>query len=203
MNDKNAALISILDTVLNASIPLVGISVLEVLNSLFTLLIKTVQYHPFLPRQVEDDEQPITAAVEDEKNAQYADIIQKGLVHCSGGLASQTYYENQLNDITGYLISKLRPNTSLEYVDGMPIHDYRLIVLCCLDSVVNGSKQVILPNSSEAEIRIVGSTIPFDAWNPALTLLCDKNPLCRIAFGKSLYGFLDSVTPKVTSESTE
>jgi hypothetical protein len=201
MNDKCAALISILDTILNANIPLVGISVLEVLNSLFTLLIKTTQYHPFLKQQLEDE--PAVTDKLDEKNGQYADIIQRGLIHSFGGLAAQIYYENQLNDITGYLISKLRPNTSLEYVDGMPIHDYRLIVLYCLDSVVAGSKQAILPNTSEAEIRIVGSIIPFDAWNPALTLLCDKNPNTRIAFSKSLYGFLDNITPKITSETSE
>lgn len=177
MNEKYAALISILDSTLNANIPLVGISVLEVLNSLFTLLIKSTQHHPFLNTESE-----------------YANIIQQGLVNSMGGLASQTYYENQLNDIMGYLVSKLRPNTSLEYVDGMLIHDYRMIVLCCMDSIVSGSKR----NTSENDI---GSNIPLDTWNPALGLLCDKNPKTRIAFCKSLDGFFSSITCKLTSNT--
>lgn len=197
MNDKHAALISILDAILNANIPLVGISVLEVLNSLFTLLIKTTQYYPFLTKPDQEID------INDEKNSKYAETIQRGLIHSIGGLASQIYYENQLNDIIGYLVSKLRPNTSLEYVDGMLIHDYRLIVLCCLDSVVLGSKQVLLLNSSEAEIRMMTSQFPLEAWNPALELLHDKNPMTRIAFSKSLYGFLQIITPKVISESSE
>ncbi|KAI8054905.1 hypothetical protein BDF21DRAFT_403980 [Thamnidium elegans] len=172
MNEKYACLISILDAILNANVPLVGISVLEVLNSLFTLLIKTTLHHPFLATRSE-----------------YANTIQQGLVNSMGGLASQDYYENQLNDMMGYLVSKLRPNTSLEYVDGMLLHDYRLIVLCCMDSVVLGSKQT---NQDTSNCKI-----PLDSWNPALGLLCDKNPMTRIAFNKSLDGFLSSVNSKV------
>lgn len=178
INDKHAALISILDTILNANTPLVGISVLEVLNSLFTLLIKTTQYQPFLSTEG------------------YAQVIQRGLVHSIGGLATQTYYENQLNDIIGYLVSKLRPNTSLEHVDGMSIYDYRCIVMCCLDSVALGSKQAALVPNSTIEF-------PLEAMNPALELLVDKNPMTRIAFSKTLYGFLQIISPKVTSESSE
>lgn len=197
VNDKQASLISILDTILNANIPLVGISVLEVLNSLFNHLIKTTQYHPFLSSQSD----PIDE--NDEKSTQYATVIQHGLVKSIGGLASQTYYDNQLSDIIGYLISKLRPNTALEYVDTMSIYDYRIIVLCCLDSIVDGSQKVILQNSSEAELNIAGGQFPLDAWNPALSLLNDKNARTRIAFSKSLYNFLQNMTPKVTSDPTE
>jgi hypothetical protein len=190
INDKNAALVSILDTILNANMPLVGVSVLEVLNSLFTLLMKTMSFHTFNPSAQ-------LPANHDEKT-DYATTIQHGLVHCIGGLATQIYYDNQLNDMIGYLISKLRTSTSLEYVDDILIHDYRVIVLCCVDSVVQGSKHVISPDSSQAEIRISGPKLPMEAWNPALGLLYDKNPKTRLVFTKSLYGFLQNLPPKIT-----
>jgi hypothetical protein len=177
----------------------VGISVLEVLNSLFNHLVKTTQYQPFFAQP--SQQQPIDES--DEKSIQYATVIQHGLVQSIGGLASQTYYDNQLSDMIGYLISKLRPNTALEYVDNMSIYDYRIIVLCCLDSIVNGSKKVMLQNSSEAELNVVGGQFPLDAWNPALGLLNDKNSKTRIAFSKSLYNFLQHMPPKITSDPTE
>lgn len=170
INDKYAALVSILDSILNANTPLVGISVLEVLNSLFTLLIKTTHHHTFLSHDGGED---------------YGHVIQRGLVHSIGGLATQTYYENQLNDMVGYLVSKTRPNTSLESVDTMSIYDYRLIVLCCLNSVVMGASKQTLESTD--------NPFPYEALNPALELLHDKNPLTRIAFSKSLYGVLQTV----------
>ncbi|EPB87379.1 hypothetical protein HMPREF1544_05805 [Mucor circinelloides 1006PhL] len=202
MDDKHTSLISSLDSILNANVPLVGISVLEVLNNLFTLLIKSTQYHAFKVSTVVDSN--IQGEIMDaEKTTDHANLIQQGLVHCIGGLATQNYYDNQLNDMIGYLTSKLRTNTSLEQVDGMLIHDYRSIVLCCLDSVVQGSKSAISPNSSEAEIRIAGTKIPLDAWNPALGLLCDKNSKTRMSFAKCLYDFLQNIPPKVSMESTD
>lgn len=206
INEKYAALVLILDSILNANIPLVGISVLEVLNSLFNSLVKSTQYHPF-PTQLHEND--VTTAVtdpvdeKDEKNTQYATTIQSGLVHSIGGLASQTYYENQMRDMVGYLVSKLRPNTALEYVDTMLIHDYRIIALCCLDSIVSGSQNVIAQNSSEAEFNLVVSQFPLDAWIPALALLNDKNSRTRLAFSKTLYTFLLNMIPKVTSDPLE
>ncbi|CAO3655219.1 unnamed protein product [Mucor hiemalis] len=200
INEKYAALILILDSILNANIPLVGISVLEVLNSLFNSLIKSTQYNPF-PTQQHDIEVAVVDAVDekDEKSTQYATTIQSGLVHSIGGLASQIYYENQMSDMVGYLVSKLRPNTALEYVDTMLIHDYRTIALCCLDSIVSGSQNAIPQNSSEAEFNLVVSQFPLDAWMPALPLLNDKNSRTRLAFSKTLYTFLLNMIPKVTS----
>lgn len=202
--EKYAALVLILDSILNANIPLVGISVLEVLNSLFNSLIKSTQYNPF-PTQQQDKEVAVVDLVDekDEKSTQYATTIQSGLVHSIGGLASQIYYENQMSDMVGYLVSKLRPNTALEYVDTMLIHDYRTIALCCLDSIVSGSQNVIPQNSSEAEFNLVVSQFPLDAWIPALALLNDKNSRTRLAFSKTLYTFLLNMIPKVTSDPLE
>lgn len=169
--EKHAAMVSILDTILNADIPLVGISVLEVLNTLFTHLIKSVQDgHSF--RETEPTDLP--------GKLEYA--IQQGLVHSIGGLASQTYYLNQLNDITGYIISKLRVgNNSLETVEGLPIKEYRRVVLKCLDLVTvssSASSKDSQKDDSESNENtpVYSNSVTLDAWVPALGLLVDKTP---------------------------
>lgn len=164
---KNAALITVLDTVLNASIPLVGISVLEVLNSLFALLIKH------------------------QNKTDKGEAIYQKLVHSIGGLASQTYYDNQLNDVISYLVSKLRVNTPLENVDGIELHQYRMIVLNCLESVVDKSV-----DSSSSEN--MDSCIPLNAWTPSVGLLCDKNKWTRIAFCLTFSHFLQNIVTRST-----
>ncbi|RCH80384.1 hypothetical protein CU098_002979, partial [Rhizopus stolonifer] len=103
------------------------------------------------------------------------------LVHAIAGLGSQLYYTNQFNDMIGYLISKLRPHTSLETVDKMPIEEYRALVLTCLDSVVQGYKQCTT------------GAVPLEAWSSGLGLLDDPHPQTRLGFSKSLYVFLQSV----------
>ena len=169
--EKHASLVSILDTILNANIPLVGISVLEVLNTLFTHLIKSVQDgHSFSEQEPTD----LPGKLE------YA--IQRGLVHSIGGLASQTYYLNQLNDITGYIISKLRVgNTTLETIEGLPVQEYRRVVLKCLNLVTVSSsttaqEQNQEPDSNNENAPIYGNAVTLDAWVPALGLLLDKTP---------------------------
>ncbi|KAI8885042.1 hypothetical protein K501DRAFT_271108 [Backusella circina FSU 941] len=166
---KNAALVIVLDTVLNANIPLVGISVLEVLNSLFALLIKQ-------HKKTENEE---------EKE------VSEKLVHSIGGLASQTYYDNQLNDVISYLVSKLRVNTPLENVDGVDLYQYRMVVLNCLESVVDKSVKANDSDNSD-------SFIPLDAWTPSLGLLCDKNKWTRIAFCLTFSHFLQNMVTRST-----
>lgn len=188
--EKHAALVSILDTILNADIPLVGISVLEVLNTLFTHLIKSVQDgHAF--RESEPTDLP--------GKLEYA--IQQGLVHSIGGLASQTYYLNQLNDITGYIISKLRVgNNSLETVEGLPIKEYRRVVLKCLDLVTVSSSasskdsQKEDSESNNENTPVYSHSVTLDAWVPALGLLTDKTPETRIDFAVTLVHYLEATS---------
>jgi hypothetical protein len=161
--EKHASLISILDTILNANIPLVGISVLEVLNSLFIHLIKSVQDFKGLKE-------------ESEGELEYT--IQHGLAHSIGGLASQTYYLNQLNDITGYIISKLRVNnTSIDIVDGLPIEEYRTVVLKCLDLVTTNTSNTQNDDaeSNNENTLVYHNTITLDTWIPALGLLTNES----------------------------
>lgn len=162
ITEKRASLISILDTILNANVPLVGISVLEVLNSLFTHLIKSVHGRDYC------DEAPDASDV----TAMYVYAVHQGLAHSIGGLASQTYYQNQLNDIVGYIIAKLRAGTALERVEDLPIQQYRRVALVCLDLIVSTSKE----SAAEDEYNNAGNEISLSSWLPAIGLLTDRIP---------------------------
>ncbi|KAG0174110.1 plasma membrane localization protein [Apophysomyces sp. BC1021] len=180
ITNKHGSLVSVLDTILNANIPLVGISVLEVLNSLFTNLIKSLQGSHFREKEPDQNDEAST----------YEFAIHQGLAHSIGGLASQTYYQNQLNDITGYIIAKLRAGTTLEQVDGLPITEYRRVALKCLDFVASAGKEVTeADNEDQCDISVASS---LDTWIPAVGLLTDKRSETRVDFAMTLVRYLDS-----------
>ncbi|KAI8143040.1 hypothetical protein BJV82DRAFT_613248 [Fennellomyces sp. T-0311] len=180
VSEKLASLVSILDTILNASIPLVGISVLEVLNSLFTHLIKALQGREFR------DASPTDAS---DSSAMYEYAIHQGLAHSIGGLASQTYYQNQLNDVTGYVIAKLRAGTTLDHVEGLPIQEYRRVALICLDLIVATSKDAGAEDEYASD-----NTISLSSWLPAISLLTDRVAETRVEFAQTLTRYLESTT---------
>ncbi|KAI9315520.1 hypothetical protein BX666DRAFT_1878752 [Dichotomocladium elegans] len=180
ISEKSAALVSILDTILNANVPMVGISVLEVLNSLFTHLIKSLNGRNYR-REAPD---PSNA------NATYEYAVHQGLAHSIGGLASQTYYQNQLNDIVGYIIAKLRAGTPLDYVEDMPIHQYRNVALICLEMIIAASKESLDNDSYDSAANGIALT----SWIPALGLLTDKHLDTRLDFAATLTRFLEVTT---------
>lgn len=149
MSSKQASIVSILDITLNDNTPLLGVSVLEILNSLFNTLVKAALYN------AEDKQRSLE--------------VQQRLIHSIGGLASHTYYENQLYDMAGYLASKLKPYTTLDSVDHLPIYTYRCLVLACLDTIHH---------------------LPFESLKNGLGLLEDKDTKTRWLFCKSFYQHL-------------
>ena len=175
MLEKHASLVSILKAVLNADIPLVGISVLEVLNSLFIHLMKSVQ--DFKTFQEQQD----TMA--------YA--IQQGLCHSIGGLATQTYYLNQLNDITGYLIAKLKVGNTMATQDSLPMKVYRHVVLRCLDLVVSSCTDEPTENELDHAVTVYSNSVTLDIWTPALGLLTDQASETRVDFASILIHYLE------------
>ncbi|RCH88033.1 plasma membrane localization protein, partial [Rhizopus stolonifer] len=182
---KHASLVSILDTILDANIPLVGISVLEVLNSLFIHLVQSVQdFKVFLREKPSASEYMLVYA------------IQHGLAHSIGGLATQTYYLNQLNDITGYLIAKLKVGNTATSLDGLAMKDYRSVVLECLDLVMTASSvQEKVKEDTESHhesMSAYSSSITLDVWTPALGLLTEKELQTRVEFGALLAHYLQT-----------
>ncbi|KAG0854732.1 hypothetical protein G6F17_006102 [Rhizopus arrhizus] len=149
MSSKQASIVSILDITLNDDTPLLGVSVLEILNSLFNTLVKAAMYNA--------------------EDKQHSLEVQQHLIHSIGGLASHTYYENQLYDMASYLASKLKPYTTLDSVDHLPIYKYRCLVLACLDTIHH---------------------LPLESLKNGLGLLEDKDTKTRWLFCKSFYQHL-------------
>lgn len=162
-----------LHSTLNADLPLVGISVMEVMNTTFTYLIKVIQNKP--------ECQNVPSKAEEGSNYSYA--VYNGLLHSISGLARHIYYSNQVNDIIGYLITKLRPQTTLREVEGMPIARYRQTLLKCLTLVLQKS-------SSKNDDNTTKSQISLDVLVPALALLSDEDEATRIQFSQTLLVFI-------------
>lgn len=172
-NKKQACVVAMLHSTLNADLPLVGISVMEVMNTTFTYLIKVIQNKP--------ECQNVPSKAEEGSNYSYA--VYNGLLHSISGLARHIYYSNQVNDIIGYLITKLRPQTTLREVEGMPIARYRQTLLKCLTLVLQKS-------SSKNDDNTTKSQISLDVLVPALALLSDEDEATRIQFSQTLLVFI-------------
>ncbi|KAL0080156.1 hypothetical protein J3Q64DRAFT_1642542, partial [Phycomyces blakesleeanus] len=171
---KDASLAAILDVVLGDPIGLVGISVLEVLNAIFGVLIQSIRSHGFREHKPEKtDTQGI-----------YEFTIHRSLVHCIGGLASHTYYQNQQKDMIGYIISKLRVSTTLDTINEMPLETYRRVALVCLD-------RLLCKSTDEVSL---------DTWMPALGLFSDKISSTRLAFANTMTRFLSTNLAKNDSK---
>ncbi|KAI8340545.1 hypothetical protein BC941DRAFT_417525 [Chlamydoabsidia padenii] len=200
INGKEASLVSILDTVLNSNLPLVGISVLEVLNSLFGYLIKSLQggreFREQKPRESEGEQ------------ATFEYAIHQGLAHSIAGLTSHTYYQNQLDDITGYILAKLRVGTTLEQVEGLPLVRYRHVALKCLDLIAGADKNSSTDDDDNDDASSDSSTsnhdsdnltssssdatISVETWVPAFGLLVDPEAKTRVDFAMTLVRYLDA-----------
>ncbi|KAI8886462.1 hypothetical protein K501DRAFT_269817 [Backusella circina FSU 941] len=182
--EKHASLVCALNAILNANTPLVGISVLEVLNSLFNHLIHTL----------EGGQQQLLLASVEPTEAQLDYTIQQGLLNSIGGLASQTYYVNQLNDITGYMISKL---CTTQETEGFPLKQYRKVVLKCLEAISDAAAAADRDESASEEDGLnltKFGTATLETWAPALSLLSDQDPETRVDFASTIVHHL-----KVTS----
>ncbi|SAM00011.1 hypothetical protein [Absidia glauca] len=193
---KQASLVSVLDTLLNAGLPLTGISVLEVLSSLFGLLIKSLrggqEFKMDKPSSFEGDQ------------ATFEYVVHQGLAHSIAGLAAHTYYQNQSDDITTYILAKLRTGTTLDQVEGIPLVKYRNVVLRCLDLIVgddtddsNDSSNPESPHNSDDVTSSPASnaTISLETWVPAFGILLDSEPRTRVSFAMILVRYLDATTP--------
>ncbi|CDS14161.1 hypothetical protein LRAMOSA06331 [Lichtheimia ramosa] len=194
-NDKHSCLISVLDTVLNAdNAPLVGVSVLEVLNVLFTLLVKSLHVTSFRQQLPAD---------QNDRQAVFEYVIHQGIIHSIGGLASQNYYQNQLDDMAGYIIAKLRASTTLDHVDGLPIQVYRHVALICLDQLVGAEHTSPVVVDTPSGRSISSSVLPTPpeniisagSWTSAVSLLTDKQPETRLDFARSLIRYLQITAP--------
>ncbi|KAH8551111.1 hypothetical protein BGW37DRAFT_426572, partial [Umbelopsis sp. PMI_123] len=169
---KQASLVSMLHSALNSDLPLVGISVMEILNTAFNYLVKSIKHRPdshIIPNKTDD--------------SQYNYAVYNGLTHSISGLAKHIYYANQVNDIIGYIVAKLRPQTTLKDVDGISIARYRQSLLQCLTLVVEKC-------SNEVEQSVAKPLIALDVLIPALGLLSDNEEDTRRQFADAIGVFI-------------
>lgn len=102
--DRFVGNVAILRTILTSNLELMGIPVLELLTALYTLMMRSLAR---------------TGAIYDKKpTSQHSEqlrhySVQHDLFESIVGLASQSYYSNQWNDIISYIITKLRNTSSL------------------------------------------------------------------------------------------
>ncbi|OZJ04102.1 hypothetical protein BZG36_02854 [Bifiguratus adelaidae] len=188
---KHATLVMMTSQILNSDKSLAGLSVLEVLNALVNDLLRSMEGWPFEGKP-QNGNLGNGIAVSDEKDhteqTGNEDVLYQTVHHnlakSIGGLAFQTYYANQLNDIMAHLIAKLRPGTTLEVVDGLPITNLRIAILKCLKLVINSGKEADEHGGGE-----VNSEISMDAWTPSLSLLTDNDFGTRMAYADVLATF--------------
>ncbi|KAI9288404.1 hypothetical protein BC943DRAFT_316450 [Umbelopsis sp. AD052] len=171
--EKQACIVSMLHSTLNSDLPLVGISVMEVLNTAFNYLVKSIKYRP--------DSHIIPSKA--DKSGQYNYAVYNGLTHSISGLAKHIYYANQVNDIIGYIVAKLRPQTSLKDVDGIAIGRYRQCLLQCLTLVIEKC-------SKEVDHSATKPLISLDVLVPALGLLSDDEEDTRRYFSNTVGVFI-------------
>ncbi|CAG8673878.1 5323_t:CDS:10 [Cetraspora pellucida] len=184
---KKVSLVKILSFILSGDTPLVGFSILEVLDCLLRLLLSSLKNSDGI-----NDDDNITDSNESDL------LICQQLTSCIGGLATHIYYANQISDIIEYIIQRLRINpepidqsqqgsSHSSIIEGYPLSELRKTLLKCLDIVVRTNK--------ESEIRhseITRCEVPVEVFHSSIDLCMDEDLGVRIAYAQVLARFLDN-----------
>ncbi|KAG0286514.1 plasma membrane localization protein [Linnemannia gamsii] len=175
---KKATLVSTLEAILVSPLNLIGMPVLEVLNSLLTGLLKSLSRSASLSKEGDSSQQLVLET-----------LIQDGLVRSVGGLATHIYYANQVPHIIAHIVGKLSfkigASPQPETIDSVPTVEYRKALLRCLTAVIKMNK-----DHGRREAGFHATDIPTDLLTPCLGLLLDENVGVRAAFAQSLITFL-------------
>ncbi|KAF9128108.1 plasma membrane localization protein [Mortierella sp. GBA39] len=175
---KKATLVSTLEAVMVSPLKLIGMPVLEVLNSLLTGLVKSLSRSANLCKEGESSQQIVLET-----------LIQDGLVRSVGGLATHIYYANQVPHIISHIVGKLSfkigAKSQPETIDGVPTVEYRKALLRCLTAVIKMSK-----DHGRREAGFHATDISTDLLTPCLGLLLDENVGVRAAYAQALITFL-------------
>ncbi|KAG0211246.1 plasma membrane localization protein [Mortierella sp. NVP41] len=175
---KRATLVATLEAILMSPLKLIGMPVLEVLNSLLTGLVKSLSRSANLSKEGESSQQLVLET-----------LIQDGLVRSVGGLATHIYYANQVPHIISHIVGKLSFKIGVtpqpETIDGVPTVEYRKALLRCLTAVIKTSK-----DQGRREAGFHAIDVPTDLLTPCLGLLLDENVGVRAAYAQALITFL-------------
>lgn len=160
---KMHCLVTILEAFLNRRQSLVGISVLEILNTLVLQL--------FALSEDKDSKETVNT---DNPSSLAA---QNRLIQTIGRLGSQIYYSDQIMDVLGYLVNKLRIGSKNLSEERIPISKSRTLVLQSMTQVLRSHHEQIKkkPNSTKA-------TISLNVFTSTISLLLSTSPDVRLEF---------------------
>ncbi|ORX84981.1 hypothetical protein K493DRAFT_341855 [Basidiobolus meristosporus CBS 931.73] len=175
VDQKKATLMNVIAFCLNHRMAALGLSVLEVVNTLIKHLFKLLQYKNLTMRNPHSEE---FTPLESE--------FRKGIVQSIGGLATHLYYSEQINDTLQFLINKLSIGCSEKEVDGVPISAIRRALLKCMRIMVDINAEAVKKS------RYDHSEIPFEMITPTLCLFANEHPSVRKEYGFFFLSCLDN-----------
>ncbi|ORX61963.1 hypothetical protein DM01DRAFT_1379836 [Hesseltinella vesiculosa] len=180
--DRLAGIVAVVCMILNSQVQLLGMPILEALDTLFSHLMTSLARHGYLYDNT-PDQSLSTAQVKQQS-------IQRGLINSIVGLASQSYYANQWNDILGYFFSRICMNPGNNgSIDGVPAQLYRECGLWFVDHF----QHRVIQSANQQEQSSLPAELTVESWTPALELLNDACQDTRISFATTLIHFLEIV----------
>ncbi|RIB09433.1 hypothetical protein C2G38_2108639 [Gigaspora rosea] len=184
---KKVSLVKTLSFILTDDIPIVGLSILEILDCLLRLLLSSLKN---------------TDGINDCENAADSNesdlLICQQLISCIGGLATHIYYANQVCDIIEYIIQQLHihpeqtefsqlGSSNSSIIEGVPLSELRKTLLKCLDIVVKNNKETEIRHS-----EITRCEVPVEVFHSSIDLCVDEDLDVRVTYAKVLAKFLDN-----------
>ncbi|KAI0218113.1 plasma membrane localization protein [Massospora cicadina] len=155
---KMQCLVTVLEALLDRRQSLVGISVLEILNTLVLRLFA-------LPGGGAGAANPAALAA------------QNRLIPTIGKLGSQVYYSDQIMDVLGYLVNKLRIGSNESASSLLTESQSRVLVLQAMTQVLLCHHQAIRGKSVASK-----ATISLNVFTPTISLLLNGAPAVRLEY---------------------
>ncbi|CAO3612447.1 unnamed protein product [Cunninghamella blakesleeana] len=191
--DQFSGLTAILTMILTSKSPLMGISVLELLNALYHLMSRTLiacgKLYDTKPDQENENE------IDNDQKYYY---IQHHIFNGAIGFGSQFCYTNQWNDVVDFIISKIHINPI--YSNTETTDHQTLLRLASIRFLDHFQKTIIQENTT---LTTPDHDLDFtiEPWMPGLDLLTDLNPDIRIAFADTLIQFLNTSPSQINLET--
>ncbi|KAI8057602.1 hypothetical protein BDF22DRAFT_739016 [Syncephalis plumigaleata] len=165
---KKVTLAKALSSLLNQDRTFVGVSVLELLNSLVHNVIVSLAHQD--PNNPED----LNCYVAQE------------LTRCIGGLSNHSYYASQTSDVMNFLVNKLRIGSTETSTDGVNTAMMRIHLLQIMRNVIDNSRRG--ERNGQYAQRI---PIPLEIITPTLILLNDDNSDLRFEYTRFMSSLMD------------
>lgn len=192
---KHMTLMSMLITILNSNISLVGLGVSDLLNNLTTLVARRVRLHR-------------------------EDAMLPPLVHCISSLGTHIYYADQINDIVEEIAIRI---SEIPSRDKSRPEILRVLLHCIIgvmttarfadeaearrlastETSTEKGKGVATDSPTEAPRRNSNRRNPvnMEVWQETLPLLCESTFAVRTVYVRALLLFLQNEMPRETKTS--